>query len=256
MAQRLSRAKAKIRAAQIPFRVPPDEALPARLEAVLDVIYLVFNEGYAASAGDAHVRQSLCAEAVRLAAIVAELMPDEPEALGLLALLLLQDSRRDARSGPEGELVLLEDQDRTLWNRERIDEGRRILDRALRLRSPGPYQLQAAIAALHTEPQTDWEQIAALYTQLARVVPSPIVELNRAVAVAMAAGPERGLALLQELPLDEYHLYHAARADLLRRLDRIDEAAAAYTRAVELARTDPERRFLTGRLREVTARRS
>jgi RNA polymerase sigma-70 factor (ECF subfamily) len=179
-------------------------------------------------------------------------MPDEAEALGLLSLMLLQDSRRDARTGPDGELVLLEDQDRSLWNRDRIDEGLRLLERALALRAPGPYQLQAAIAALHTAPETDWAQIAALYDQLAQRTRSPVVELNRAVAVAMADGPERGLALMRDLPLDEYHLYHAARADLLRRLERVDEAAAAYRRALELAQTEPERRFLSRRLAEIS----
>jgi RNA polymerase sigma-70 factor, ECF subfamily len=198
------------------------------------------------------VRRELCDEAIRLAKLLAVLMPDEAEALGLLALLLLQDSRREARTGRGGELVLLEDQDRSLWNRDRIDEGLRVLERALGLRAPGPYQLQAAIAALHTEPQTDWAQIAALYAQLARQTQSPVVELNRAVAVAMTEGPQHGLELLRDLPLDEYHLYHAARADLLRRLERIDEAAAAYRRALELAQTEPERRFLARRLAEIS----
>jgi RNA polymerase sigma-70 factor (ECF subfamily) len=169
-------------------------------------------------------------------------------------LMLLQDSRREARTTPDGELVLLDDQDRSLWDRDRISEGIRVLENAFRLRAPGPYQLQAAIAALHTEPETDWAQIAALYTQLARQTGSPVVELNRAVAVAMAEGPERGLALMRGLPLDEYHLYHAARADLLRRLERLDEATAAYRRALELVQTEPERRFLTTRLRELDAR--
>jgi RNA polymerase sigma-70 factor, ECF subfamily len=245
MAQRLVRAKHKVRAARIPFGVPPDHELPARLRSVLAVVYLVFNEGYGPP-----VRPELCAEAIRLGRVLAGLMPDEAEALGLLALVLFQDSRRAARAGED--LVLLDEQDRSLWDADEIEDGRRTLGRAIALRRPGPYQLQAAIAGLHTEPETDWRAAVLLYDALLEHQPSPVVELNRAVAVAMADSPEAGLQLIDGIEgLDGYHLLHSARADLLRRVGRGAEARTAYDRALALAPGDVQRRFLRRRLAEL-----
>ena len=258
LAQRIVRAKAKIRNARIPYEVPTATDLPDRLDAVLRVVYLVFNEGYSASSGAALTRHDLSSEAISLGRLLVELLP-EPEALGLLALMLLHDSRRTARTSPSGELILLDDQDRLLWNRDQIAEGLALVERALVARQVGPYTIQAAIAAVHaaapSAAATDWAEIVALYDLLARAEPSPVVELNRAVAGAMRDGPAAGLeqvdAILARGDLDNYHLAHAARADLCRRLGRIAEARASYERALSLTQQEPERRFLQRRLEEL-----
>ena len=255
LAQRIVRAKAKIRDARIPYEVPTRTDLPGRLDAVLQVIYLVFNEGYSASSGPSLTRHDVSAEAIRLGRLLVGLLP-EPEAVGLLALMLLHESRRTARSSPAGELILLDEQDRSLWNRELVSEGAALVERALLSRRFGPYTLQAAIAAVHAEAEsaaaTDWAQIVALYDVLLRVDPSPVVELNRAVAVAMRDGPEAGLTLIDAIlargDLTEYHLAHSARADLCRRLGRTAHARASYEQALRLTRQQPERRFLERRL--------
>jgi RNA polymerase sigma-70 factor (ECF subfamily) len=261
MAQRLVRAKQKIRDAGIPYRVPPPEEWNERLSAVMLVVYLVFNEGYSATSGDTLIRRELCAEAIRLGRLLCELLPKETETEGLLALMLLHDSRRDARMGADGEIVLLEEQDRGLWNQEEIQEGLERIESALRVAPPGPYAVQAAIAAVHARAQradqTYWHQIVGLYDVLLRLQPSPIVELNRAAAIAMAQGPEKGLALFDALEshkeLRDYYLLPAAKGDLFRRLEKWAQAAGEYRKAISLAGNDTEQRFLRKRLAQVEA---
>jgi RNA polymerase sigma-70 factor (ECF subfamily) len=261
MAKRLVRAKHKIANAAIPYRVPPAGLMPQRVAGVLAVLYLLFNEGYSNSAGPEPRRDTLCSEAMRLGRALVQLMPDEPEAAGLLALMLVQHSRRDTRADAKGEVITLEDQDRSRWDRAEIDEAAGLLEEALRRRRVGPYQLQAAIAACHADAMgaatTDWVEIASLYSRLAKLMPSPVVELNRAVAIGMADGPAAGLALVETLTaaprLDDYYLFHATRADLLRRLGRGAEAAESYKRAMALVGSDGERRFLARRVAEMTS---
>ena len=257
MAQRLARARKKIREAGIPYRVPPSDLLPERLEALLTTIYLIFNEGYVATSGDTLIRQELCGEAIRLCRILRDLLPQNAEGHGLLALMLLHDSRRNARLTPTGELILLEDQDRARWDSSKIQEGISILDEAISLRDPGPYQVQAAISALHAEAETpaatDWNQIAALYQTLAMMTPSIVVEVNRAVAIGMARGLQEGLTLLLQLEeqADNFYPYHAARADLLRRTNQREAAADSYQRALDLCNNSAERSYLRRRLDEL-----